>query len=235
MDLEDHFPATDIRQIDYDLPVEPARPEQCRIENVGPVGGRNQNHSFIRLKPIHLDQELVESLLALVMAATKTRSPMPSHGIDLVNEDDTRSVGLTLLEQVTHPRGADTHEHLDEIRTGHGEERTGCLTCHRPCQQRLPGSGSPDEQNAFGKPASQTLETLWILEELDYLLQLRLGLVRPGHFREGRFGCITGQQLGLRAPELERAVASLLHLTEEEDPQTDQDDPRQQVQEDRAE
>jgi hypothetical protein len=42
-----------------------------RARRAGSVG-RNQDHAFIRLEAVHLDQQLVERLLALVIAAAET-------------------------------------------------------------------------------------------------------------------------------------------------------------------
>jgi hypothetical protein len=49
--------------------VEPARPQQCRIEHLGTVGGRDHDHARRRVEPVHLGQDLVQRLLALVVAA----------------------------------------------------------------------------------------------------------------------------------------------------------------------
>ena len=47
---------------------------------------------------------------------------------------------LGLLEQVTHARGADADDHLDELRRRHLEERHAGLAGDRPGQQRLAGA-----------------------------------------------------------------------------------------------
>src|SRR2546429_6985269 len=44
---------------------------------------------------------------------------------------------LALLEQVAHARGADAHEHLDEVRARDGEERDVRLAGDRLGEQRL--------------------------------------------------------------------------------------------------
>ena len=54
-----------------DLPIGPAGSEQCRIEHVRPVGGCEHNDSFVTGKAIHLSQDLVECLLALVMPSER--------------------------------------------------------------------------------------------------------------------------------------------------------------------
>ncbi len=106
-----------------DLAVEAAGPQQRRVEDVGPVGGRDQDDALALAEAVHLDEQLVEGLLAFVVAAAEAGAALAADGVDLVDEDDARAVLLGLLEQVTHPGGADADEHLDEVRTGDREER----------------------------------------------------------------------------------------------------------------
>ena len=107
----------DVRAIDHDLAVEPSRAKQGGVKDVGPVGGGDQDHPGLDIEAVHLDEQLVEGLLTLVMAATETSTAVATDGIDLVDEDDRRGLRLGLLEQVAHPAGADADEHLDEVRT----------------------------------------------------------------------------------------------------------------------
>ena len=44
--------------------------------------------------------------------------------------------------------------------------------------------GRTDQEHALGNPPAQPLELLGVLEELDDLLQLGLGVLQPGHFVE---------------------------------------------------
>ena len=78
--------------------------------------------SFI-VEPVHLDEELVQGLLALVVAAAHAGAAMAADGVDLVHEDDAGGVLLRLLEQVADAARADADEHLDEVRAGDREER----------------------------------------------------------------------------------------------------------------
>ena len=71
-----------------DLPVESARSQQCGIEDVGPVGGGDEDHALALTESIHLDEQLVEGLLALVMAATETGAALAADRVDLVDEDN---------------------------------------------------------------------------------------------------------------------------------------------------
>ena len=106
------------------------------------------------LEAVHLDQQLVERLLALVVAAAEAGTTMPADGVDLVDEDDAGGVLLALLEQVAHPGGADADEHLDEVRAGDREERDVGLAGDRPGQQGLAGSGRAYQQHALGDLAA---------------------------------------------------------------------------------
>ena len=69
MYFEDLFAAAHIGQRHHYLAVETARAQQRRIQHIGTVGGRDDDDALIALEAVHLDQQLVQGLLALVMAA----------------------------------------------------------------------------------------------------------------------------------------------------------------------
>ena len=204
---ENPLPAPHVGRVHHDLAVEPAGTQQRRIEHVGPVGGGDQDDAVVGLEAVHLDQQLIEGLLPLVVAAAQAGAPMAADGVDLVDEDDAGRMALALLEEVAHPARAHADEHLDEVGAGHGEERPARLTRHGLGQQGLAGARRADQQRALGEPAAQPGELLRVLEELDDLLQLDLGLVGAGHVGEGDLRRVAGQQLGLRLPEREGPVA----------------------------
>jgi len=60
----------------HDLTVETAGTQQRRIEHVGPVGGGDQDDAFVGFKAVHLDQQLVERLLTLVVTAAEAGAAM---------------------------------------------------------------------------------------------------------------------------------------------------------------
>ncbi len=137
VDLEDLLSAHHVRVRHDNLPVEATGPQQRRIKHVWAVGRGDQNYALVRFKPVHFHQQLVQRLLALIVASAKARTAMPADRVDFVDEDDTRRVLLRLLEHVSDAARADADEHLDEIRTGDREERHVCLTRDRACEQRL--------------------------------------------------------------------------------------------------
>src|SRR3989441_1110779 len=161
----------------HDSPIEAARPQQRRVEHVGTVGRGDEDHALVGLEAVHLDEQLVEGLLALVVAAAQARAAVPADGVDLVDEDDAGSVLLALLEEVAHAARADAHEHLDEVGPGDAEERHSRLAGDGAGEQRLAGAGRAHQQHALGDAAAELGELLRVLEELDDLFQLVLGLV----------------------------------------------------------
>src|SRR5262245_7606032 len=116
MDFHDLLAAVYIRPVDIHLAIKPPRPEQRRVEHVSTVGRGDDNNVGIVVKTIHLDQNLVEGLLALVMAAAKPGATHPPYRVDLIDEHDARRDLLGLFKQIADPACAHADEHLDELR-----------------------------------------------------------------------------------------------------------------------
>ena len=88
MHLEDALAPAHVGPVDDDLPVEASRPEQRRIEHVGAIRRRHHDDAFVRIEAVHLDEELIQRLFALVVTATEPRSAMASDSVNLIDEDD---------------------------------------------------------------------------------------------------------------------------------------------------
>jgi len=69
VDLEDLQAPLDVGPAHVDLPVEAAGAQEGGVEDVGPVGGGDQDHPLGGLEAVHLDEQLVQGLLALVVAS----------------------------------------------------------------------------------------------------------------------------------------------------------------------
>ena len=232
VDRENRAAAFEVGAIDDDLAIETARTQQGRVEDVGPVGGGDQDHARRHVEAVHLDEELVERLLALVVTATQARAALTTDGVDLVDEDDGRCRLLGLLEQVPHPAGADADEHLDEVRSRDREERHAGLARDGPRQQGLARTGRPEQQHALRDLRPHGLEPQRVLEEVADLLQLFDGFVRAGDVRERDLGFVLRHLSRLGLAELQEATAAL-HVRQEVQEHTDQQHDRQQLEQQR--
>src|SRR5712691_12863758 len=99
----------------------------------------------VGVESVHLDEQLVKGLFALVVTAAEACAALAADGVDLVHEDDARRILLRLVEQVPHAAGTDTDEHLDELRTGDREEGHAGLARDSLAEQGLAGAGRADE------------------------------------------------------------------------------------------
>ncbi len=185
MDFEDLFAAAHVGQRHHDLPVEAARTQQRRIQHIGPVGGRDDDDAFIALEAVHLDQQLVQGLFALVVTAAQAGAAVPAHGIDFIDEDDAGGVLLGLLEHIANAGRADADEHFDEIRAGNGEKRHLGFAGDGPGEQGLAGAGRAHHEHTFRDLAAKFLELAGIFQEVDDFDNFLLGLFHPRHIGEG--------------------------------------------------
>ena len=100
VDLEDLPPPFTPGLADVDEPVEPARAEQGRVDDVGPVGRAHHDHVLEFFEPVHLGQDLVEHGLDHVRP--RVRAPRRREGVEFVEEDDRGRDLPGLLEDLAH-------------------------------------------------------------------------------------------------------------------------------------
>ena len=210
------------------LTVKPAGAQQRRVQHIGAVGGGNDDDALIRLKSVHFDQQLVQRLFPLVIAAAITHATRPANRVDLINEHDAGGGFLGLFKHVAHPGCADADKHFHEIRAGNGKERHPRLTRNRAGEQGFPRTGRADQQRPFGDFPAQPAEFLRVAQELDDLFQLVLGLINPGNIVKRHAAMLFRQKLGARLAKAHRAAtATALHPVHEEYPDADQHQERQ--------
>ena len=141
VDAKDALTALEVGKINGDLTIETAGTEEGLIENIDTVGGGNGDNAGVAIETVHLDEDLVDGLLALVVATGETGTTLTTDGIDLINEDDAGGVLLGLAEDVTDTGGTDANEHLDELGTRDGDEGYAGLTGHGLGEKGLTGTG----------------------------------------------------------------------------------------------
>ena len=203
-----------------DFAVEASGTQQGRVEHVDAVGGGQHDDTAVGAEAVHLGEQGVQRVLALVVAAhggiLRTGT---AHGVNLVDEDDAGSLGLGLLEHVAHAAGTDAHEHLDKVGTRHREEGHASLAGHGLGEQRLTRSRRTHEQGALGNLSAQVGVFAGVLQELHNLLHLLLGASLSGHVLERDAQVVALLvHLRLRLTDVEDATATHVrpHTVEEE-------------------
>ncbi len=215
----------DIGVADDDLAVEAPGPQERRVENVRPIRRRDDDDVFRPGEAVHLDEQLVERLLALLVAE-RAAAAVPADGVELVDEDDARAVTPRVAEEAPDARGADAGVHLDEIGSAGRDERHAGLARHRARQQRLAGAWRADEQDAARDAPADRREASGVLQEVDDLAHLVLGLVDARDVRKRHWNLFRVH----RPRPLERRHASGHHAEQHQPRHRDE----QQAERDRA-
>jgi len=208
VDLQDLLAAADVGKPHVDLTVEAARAQQRGVEDVGAVRRRHDDDALIRAEAVHFDEQLVERLLALVVAAAKARAALTAHGVDLVDEDDRGGDLFRLFEEVAHAARADADIHFDKIRAGDRQKLHACLARDRAGQQRLARARRADKQHALGDARTEVDELARRFQKVDDLLQFLFFLIRTGDVRERRGALVVPAGLKRRRAEFRHAVAA---------------------------
>ena len=153
MHSQDAFATFDVGTRHHDATVKATWPQQRGVQDIRSIGGGDHDHAFVGLKPIHLDQQLVQGLLSLVVTAAKARASVSTDCIDLVDEDNAGRVTLALLKQVAYAAGTDTDEHLHKVAARDAEKWDACFTGNGTRQQGLACARRPHHQHALGNAA----------------------------------------------------------------------------------
>ena len=184
VDLQNGLAPADVGQADVYLTVEAARTQQGVVQDVRAVGGRHDDDALVVAEAVHLHQQLVEGLLALVVSAAEAAASLTADGVDLVDEDDGGGGLLGLLEQVAHAARADADIELYKVRAGDGQKLHARLTRDSLGKQGLAGARRADQQRALRNLAAEGRVFLRILEEVDDLHHFLLRAVQAGDVLE---------------------------------------------------
>ena len=140
-----------------DLAVEAPGAQQRAVELLEHVRRGHHDHVVAGVEAVHLDQELIQRLVAL---PRDIRAAMGADRVELVDEDDRRGILAGLLEQSPDPRGPQAGEHLHE-RGGRLAEEVGArLVSDGLGEQGLAGAGRAVQQDALRHRCAQPLELL---------------------------------------------------------------------------
>ncbi len=114
MNLEYCQSAIPVGSFDSHAAVEASRAQERFIESIRSVCGSDYDDSLANIKTVHLNEQLVQCLLALIVAID-AGATLATNGIDFVDKDDAWRRFLRLVEKITHATGAYTHQHFYKL------------------------------------------------------------------------------------------------------------------------
>mmetsp|Transcript_77837 Transcript_77837/g.171881 ORF Transcript_77837/g.171881 Transcript_77837/m.171881 type:complete len:340 (-) Transcript_77837:215-1234(-) len=222
--LQDLFPSLDIRQRNCDAAIETPRAQQGTVQDVGTIGGGHHDHPAIAFETVHLGQDLIQGLLALIVAAAHAGASLPADGVNLIDEDDAGSFLLGLLEDITDPGGTNTHKQLDELRGRRLDKRHTGLARQGLGHQGLSRTWRSGQQNAPRNLGADLDEAFRGLQEIDDLHELFLRLVDARHVLELHACLWLNHDLGLAliAEARDSAAATATGAKEQQAPDDEQ-------------
>ena len=192
------------------MAIEAARTEQGGVEDVGAIGGTDDDHAGLAVETVHLDEQGIERLLALIVAATDAGAALATDCVDLIDEDNAGGELAGLLKSIAHAGGTDADEHLDEVGTANAKERHAGLAGDGAGEQGLTRARRADHQHALRDTCADFGEPLRVLKEIDDFLHLFLGLIATGDVLESRGLLVGGIKTRARLGELHRAAVGVL-------------------------
>ena len=202
-------------------------PEQRGVEHLGPVGGAHDDDALARIEAVHLGEQLVERLLALLVAAHRALDAHLAERVQLVDEDDARRLGFGLREQIAHARRADADEHLDELRSAQAEERHVRLAGDGARQQRLarfPAGRPAARPSGCGRRGSCT--SSGVLRNSTISFSSSSASSTPATSAKLHLDVVVGVDLRVAARERHDAALGAAHAPEEEAPDGDEEEQR---------
>ena len=113
------------------------------VQDVWTVGRGDDDDGGVGVESVHLDEDLVQCLFALIVTTAEAGATVTTDGVDFVNEDDAWSMSFGLLEEVADARCTDSDEHLDEFGAGNREERHSCFACDGSGEESFSRTGWP--------------------------------------------------------------------------------------------
>src|SRR5438270_9310227 len=98
MDLQNSCAAGLVGWLNDDPPVEPTWPQERLVKNIRPVRRGYDDHTLAAGETVHLGQDLIEGLLALVIATKSARATCATNGVQFVDENMAGAAARGLSE-----------------------------------------------------------------------------------------------------------------------------------------
>src|SRR3989344_2421366 len=102
MDFQYLFAVVDGRRVNDHAAVEPPGAQECGVEDVRTVRRRDDDNGFVLLKTVHLDEDLIQGLFALIVSSAEPGAAMPPHRVNLVHENNGRRGFFRNLKEIPY-------------------------------------------------------------------------------------------------------------------------------------
>lgn len=110
---------SDIGQLDFDHPVEPAWSSQGIVQHLFTVGCCKDDDLFGGTEAIHFDQELVQSVGSFVVPSAEALPSFAANGVYLIDEDYRRGLLFGIFEELSDSVRPHTCVQLYELTSGY--------------------------------------------------------------------------------------------------------------------
>ena len=98
MDLQDSLAPAPVGGSHINLPVKAAGTQERRVEDVLAVRRRDDDDARVAAEAVHFDEQLIERLLALIVASAETCAASAADCVNFIDEDDRGGNLFRLLE-----------------------------------------------------------------------------------------------------------------------------------------
>ena len=144
MHFKDLLAAANIGQANIHLAVKTAGAQEGFVQYIGAVGGGYDNDAFAAFKAVHFHQQLVEGLLALIVAAAMAAATMATHGVNFVDKDNAGRLFLA-WSNISRTREAPTPTNISTKSEPEIEKKgTFASPAMALARRVLPVPGGPD-------------------------------------------------------------------------------------------
>ena len=223
-----------------DLTVETSGTQKGFIQYVYTIGSGKDNNATVRTETIHFCQELVQCIFAFIISShCRVFTTGTSYCINFINKNDTGSFLFCLAKEVANSGSTYTNKHFNKVWTCQREKRYIRFTGHRFGKQGFTCSRRTYQQRTFRNLTTKVRIFLWLFQEFYNLFHFLFGLGKSCHIFKCDFNSTTFFKklcFGLSYIEYSTAASacSTTHSTHKEYPQSDEEDDRQEVYQNRT-
>ena len=210
MNLQDSLTALKIRQLNRNTAIKTSRTQQRLVQRFRTVGSCQNNYTLAAVKAVHFAQQLIQSLLAFIIAAELAVITAFADGIDFIDKYYARCLFLRLLKQIAHAGSAHADEHFYKFTAADAEERHLGFACYRTRQQGFTCTRRAYQQCTLRHISTDILVLAGIMQKIHQLHQCFLSLVLTCYIGKA-FACLRFHiDLGIALAEAHGVAAHAL-------------------------